>query len=191
MRVGSYAFLTDAGDLTSGATTMAEVSGAAALLLNSHGSLDRDYTSALATVEVGDRLTWFPGTASCWYHDRVTEILIDPPAPSRKLIRIANDTEEACGDTAARQSDPNYLDDFRANVAALGWDSPPSERDIGPDGIRSLPYRYPVEGSHTYRLASAYRQRMSSSTCRRACTLSARPPRCYRAVRLMPRTSTR
>ena len=152
MRVGSYAFLTDAGDLTSGATTVAEVSGAAALLLNSHGYVDRDYNSALGAVEVGDRVTWFPGIGSCWYHDRVTEILIDPPAPSRKLIRIANDTEEACGGTAARQSDPDCLDDFRANVAALGWNNPPSERDIGPDGIRILPYRYPVEGSHTYRL---------------------------------------
>ena len=115
--------------------------------------MDRDYTSALGTVEVGDRVTWFPGTGSCWHHDRVTEILIDPPAPSRKLIRIANDSEHACGGAAARQSDPNYLDDVRANVAAFGWNNPPSERDVGPDGIRILPYRYPVEGSHTYRLA--------------------------------------
>ena len=81
VRVGSYAFLTDAGDLTSGATTVVGVSGAAALLLNSHGYVDRDYTSALGTVEVGDRVTWFPGTGSCWFHDRVTEILIDPPRP--------------------------------------------------------------------------------------------------------------
>ena len=114
--------------------------------------MDRDYTSALATVEVGERVTWFPGTGSCWHHDRVTEILIDPPAPSRKLIRIANDSEDACGGAAARQSDPNYLDDVRANVAALGWNEPPSEPGIGPDGIRILPYRYPVEGSHAYRL---------------------------------------
>ena len=150
MARGSYAFLTDADDLTSGATTFAEVSGAEALLFNTGGYGGRDYADALATVKVGDRITWFAG---CWYHYRVTEILADPPAPTRKLLRIALEVEDPCGATAAQRSDPTYFDERRDRYAVLGWDDrPPSEPEIGPDGIRIMPYQYAAEGGHTYRL---------------------------------------
>ncbi len=150
VRPGSYAFLTDADDLTSGATTFAEMSSAAALLLNTSGYGGRDYAAVLEAVEVGNRITWFSG---CWYHYRVTEILADPPAPARKLFRIALEAEDPCGFTEAQTVGPNYFNDFRDRVAAFGWDNnPPSEPHIGPDGIRIVPYKYAAEGGHTYRL---------------------------------------
>jgi hypothetical protein len=148
---GSYALLTDADNLTSGATTFAQVSSATALLLNSGGYRGRDHTSVLKTIRTGDQITWFPGTSSCWYHFRVTAASDVPSAPSRTLLRITLETEDRCG-SAAQQSDPNYLDGFRRNVAWFGWDDPPSKPVIGPDGIRVMPYRYAVEGGHTYRL---------------------------------------
>ncbi len=148
---GAYAFLTNADDLTSGATTFAEASGAAALLLNVSGYVGRDHTDVLASVQVGDQITWFP-YSGCWYHYRVTEILADPPTPARKLFRISLKTEDPCGFTAAQESDSSYFDDARDNVAAFGWNNPPSEPDIGADGIRILPEGYPVDGGHTYRL---------------------------------------
>ena len=151
---GSYAFLTDADDLTSGATTFAGVSGAEALLLNERGYVDRDHAEVLAAVEVGDRITWFAG---CWYHYRVVEILADPPAPARKLLRIALKAEDPCGATAAQRSDPTYFDEWRDRYAVFGWDDrPPSEPEIGPDGVRIMPARYAVEGGHTYRLTNMW-----------------------------------
>ena len=151
---GSYAFLTDADDLTSGATTFAGVSGAEALLLNERGYVNRDHAEVLAAVDVGDRITWF---ASCWYHYRVVEILADPPAPARKLLRIALKAEDPCGATAAQRSDPTYFDEWRDRYAVFGWDDrPPSEPEIGPDGVRIMPARYAVEGGHTYRLTNMW-----------------------------------
>lgn len=150
---GSYAFLTDAADLTSGATTFAEVSGAEALLLNERGYVDRDYADLLSVVEVGDRITWHIG---CWYHYRITEILADPPA--RKLLRIALEAEDPCGSTTAQRNDPAYFDEWRDRYTVFGWDDrPPSEPEIGPDGIRIMPYRYAAEGGHTYRIHSRAR----------------------------------
>ena len=149
MRSGSYAFLTDSDDLTSGATTFAEVSGAEALLLNERGYVDRDYADVLSVVEVGDRITWFAG---CWYHYRVTEILSDPPA--RKLFRIALEAEDPCGSTTTQRSDLTYFDEWRDRYAVFGWNNtPPSEPESGADGIRIMPAGYPVQGGHTYRLA--------------------------------------
>ena len=151
VRSKSYAFLTNADDLTSGATTFAEVSGAEALLLNTSGGYSRrGYADVLSAVEVGDRITWHAG---CWYHYRVTEILADPPAPARKLFRIALEAEDPCGSTTAQRSDPNYFDERRDRYAFFGWeDDPPNEPEIGPDGIRILPYKHAVGGGHTYRL---------------------------------------
>ena len=92
---GSYAFLTDADDLTSGATTFADVSGAVALLLNASGYAGRDYADAdvLATVQSGERITW-RFSSNCWYSYRVVQVLTDPPAPARKLFKIALDSED-------------------------------------------------------------------------------------------------
>ena len=151
---GSYVFLTDAADLTSGATTFAGVSGAEAVLFNERGYVDRDHAEVLAAVEVGDRITWFAG---CWYHYRVVEILADPPAPARKLLRIALEAEDPCGATAAQRSDPAYFEEWRDRYAVFGWDDrPPSEPEIGPDGIRIMPYQYAAEGGHTCRLTNRW-----------------------------------
>ena len=152
VRPASYAFLTDADDLTSGATTFPEASGAAALLLNTRGSQDRDYTAVLATVQVGDQITWYYGR-TCWYSYRVTELLADPPAPARKLFKIALDSEDPCGFTSAQEADADYLDAFRERIGAFDWNAPPNEPVIGPDGIRILPDGPAVDGGHTYRLA--------------------------------------
>ena len=155
VRSNSYAFLTAAADLTSGATTFAEVSSAEALLLNTSSTYVREVAEVLADVQVGDRITW---GASCWYHYRVTEILADPPAPARKLLRIALEAEDPCGSTTAQRSDPNYFDKWRDGFVAFGWDDdPPNQPEIGPDGIRILPYQYAVEGGHTYRLRGTAR----------------------------------
>lgn len=154
-RPGSYAFLTDARDLTSGATTFAEVSGAAALLLNAGGYGGRDYADVLATVQVGDRITWFSGR---WYHYRVTELLADPPAPARKLFRIALEAEDPRRLAEARANDPDHFASYRDSFVAFGWeDHPPSEPVIGADGVRIMPHGYAVEGGHTYRLLTAAR----------------------------------
>ena len=149
---GSYAFLKDADDLTSGATTFEEVSRAAALLLNTSGYGGRDYAEVLPTVQVGDRITWFP-YPRCWYHYRVTEILTDPPPPARKLFRITLAVEEPCGVAAARAgAAKSYFNESRGTLATFGWDPPPNEPRVGADGIRILPGRYPAEGGRTYRL---------------------------------------
>ena len=151
-RPGSYAFLTDSSDMTNGATTFAQVSSASALLLNTRGYQSRDYANALATVQVGDRVTWFP-YSRCWYHFRIAELLSNPAAPTRKLVRIVLETERACGSTTTALGDRSVLDMVRDKVTWFEWnESPPSAPDIGPDGIRILPDRYPVEGGHTYRL---------------------------------------
>ena len=148
---GSYAFLTDATDLTSGATTFAQVSSATALLVNTSGYRDRDYTSTYAAVQLGDRFTWH-ATTGCWYHFRVTAVLPDPPGSMRKLVGIALETEDPC---AYMADSVKHFDSRRHRRASLVWNSiPPDEPKIGPDGIRSLMYRYPVEGGHTYRLTA-------------------------------------
>ena len=149
-RPSSYAFLTDADDLTSGATTFAEVSSATALLLNTGGYGGRNYADVLATVQAGDRITWFAGR---WYHYRVTEILTDTPPPARKLFRITLAVEEPCGVAAARAGTAkSYFNESRDTLATLGWAPPPNEPRVGADGIRILPGRYPAEGGRTYRL---------------------------------------
>ena len=151
-RPGSYAFLKDTDDLTSGAVTFAEVSTAEALLLNASGYGGRNYTEVLSTVQAGDRITWFP-YPRCWYHYRVTEILADPPPPARKLFRITLVTADPCGVAAAGASNAkSYFNEFRDTLATFGWDPPPNEPRVGADGIRILPGRYPAEGGRTYRL---------------------------------------
>ena len=151
VRPGSYAFLTDADDLTSGATTFAEASSAEALLLNTSGDASR-YAGILADVQVGDRITWRPYRA-CSYHYRVTEILPNPPAPARKLLRVGLEakTTAPCDASAARLGNAKaYFDEARDSIATLEvTDAMPN---VGPDGIRLMPSRYPVEGGHTYRL---------------------------------------
>jgi len=143
---GSYAFLKSAADLTSGATTFAQVSKAQALLLNTSGYQGRDYASVLTAANVGDRITWFP-YGSCWYHFRITGILTDPAPPARKLFRLVLVTEDACGTTLNR---------VRSKFTWIEWnDNPPSEPDIGPDGIRVMPTYYAVSGGHSYRLAAS------------------------------------
>ena len=156
VRPGSYAFLTDAADLTSGATTFAGVSSAEALLLNTSGYVRRDYADVLSAVEVGDRITWHPASG-CWYYYQVTEILDSPPAPARKLLRIALDTADPCGSTTTQRSDPTYFDEMRDWVATFDWnDDPPNQPEIGADGIRIMPVGYAVEGGHTYRLPDTW-----------------------------------
>ena len=151
-RPGSYAFLKDVDDLTSGAATFAEVSTAEALLLNTSGYGGRDYTEVLPTVQVGDRITWFP-YSRCWYHYRVTEILADPPPPARKLFRITRQSEDPCGAMEAQAGTAkSEFDESRGNAITFGWDPPPDEPRVGADGIRILPGWYPAEGGHTYRL---------------------------------------
>ena len=152
-RRGAYAFLTDADDLTSGATTFAEASAAAALLLNVSGYVSRYYGAVLATVQAGDRITWHP-YSGCWYHYRVTEVLSVPTAPARKLFRIALESEAPCGVAAARSGNAkSYFDESRDNFATFGWDPPPNVPRVGADGIRIMPLDYPVEGGRTYRLS--------------------------------------
>ena len=148
---GAYAFLTDASDLASGATTFAEVSGSVALLLNTNGYRDRDYASVLATVRAGDQITWYL-YSTCWYHFRVTEVLADPAGASRKLFGVAFEAEDPCGRAGAEQRDSSFFDDFRSNEAWFLWDDPPSEPKVGSDGIRIMPFGYYVDGGHTYRL---------------------------------------
>ena len=151
-RPGSYAFLKSASDLTSGATTFAEVSTAEALLLNASGYGGRDYAEVLSTVQVGDRITW-PPYSRCWYHYRVTEILTDPLVPARKLLRITLHSEDPCGAVAAQAGTAkSEFDESRNNVIAFYWGPPPNEPRVGADGIRILPGGYPAVGGHTYRL---------------------------------------
>ncbi len=153
-RPGSYAFLTDADDLTSGAVTFAEVSGAEALLLNASGYARRYYGAVLTSVRVGDRFTWHP-YSGCWYHYRVTEVLPVPTttAPGRRLFRIALEAEEPCGVAAARAGNAkSYFDESRDNTAWFRWGDPPNALYVGADGIRIMSGRYAAEGGHTYRL---------------------------------------
>ena len=153
-RPGSYAFLKDADDLTSGAATFAEVSGAEALLLNASGRWRRYYGAVLNSVQAGDRITWHP-YIQCWYHYRITEVLPLPTttAPARRLFRIALEAEEPCGvETAEAGNAESYFDESRDNTAWFSWGDPPNTPRVGPDGIRIISTRYPAKGGHTYRL---------------------------------------
>ena len=151
-RLGSYAFLKDADDLTSGAATFAEVSRAEALLLNASGYARRYYGAVLNSVRVGDRFTWHP-YSRCWYHYRITEVLSVPTTPARKLFRIALEAEDPCGVAAARAGNAkSYFDESRDNSAWFSWGDPPNAQYVGADGIRILSGRYAAEGGHTYRL---------------------------------------
>ena len=153
-RPGSYAFLKDADDLTSGAATFAEVSGAEALLLNASGRWRRYYGAVLNSVQAGDRITWHP-YIQCWYHYRITEVLPLPTttAPARRLFRIALEAEEPCGIAAAWAGNAkSYFDESRGNTAWFSWGDPPNAPRVGPDGIRIISTRYPAKGGHTYRL---------------------------------------
>ena len=152
IRGGSYAFLTDAEDLTSGATTFAETSGAVALLINTEGYMGRDYTAALATVQAGDLMKWIRNNDSfdfdCRYDYRVIEALPDPPESARRLFRIALEDESQCNISAAQRNDPNYFNRVRGNVAAFRLEDPTPY--VGTDGVRQMSYE--IEGGHTYRM---------------------------------------
>lgn len=148
---GAYALLTDAADMTSGATTFAQVSNAEALLLNTIGANGRDFTSILDIVQAGDQITWSLG-ATCWYHYRITNVVTQPASPPRKLLRLSLENEDQCGFTQDQKADTTYFDGYRDRVAYFGWDNPPNKPEIGSDGIRILPHGYPVDGGHSYRL---------------------------------------
>ncbi len=155
-RPGSYAFLKDADDLTSGAATFAEVNTAEALLLNVSGYAGRYYGAVLASVRVDDRFAWLP-YSRCWYYYRVTEVLPVPTtaAPGRRLFRIALEAEEPCGVAAAQAGNAkSYFNESRDNIAWFHWGDPPNAPYVGADGIRVIPGpgRYSAEGGHTYRL---------------------------------------
>ena len=155
-RPGSYAFLKDADDLTSGAATFAEVNTAEALLLNVSGYAGRYYGAVLTSVRVDDRFAWLP-YSRCWYYYRVTEVLPVPTtaAPGRRLFRIALEAEEPCGVAAAQAGDAkSYFNESRDNIAWFHWGDPPNAPYVGADGIRVIPGpgRYSAEGGHTYRL---------------------------------------
>ncbi|MCY4619639.1 MAG: fibronectin type III domain-containing protein [Chloroflexi bacterium] len=149
METGSYSFLSDASDLTSGAVTFAEVSSAAALLVNKRGARDRDYSSVLDKVQVGDHITWFP-FANCWYSYRVSAVLSEQF--SRTLLLIESESERPCGLTPAQLSDTNNLDHVRKSDTYFDWNDPPNVPRIGPDGIRILPFGFEVEAGRSYRL---------------------------------------
>ena len=140
---GSYAFLSDARDLTSGITNFASAPTAAALLVNVEGYGGRDYADFLDGVVVGDTFTW-RHTARCWFAYRVTGLKSDPPAPARKMFAIKLTVQDSCA-VPIQDPGPGSFD-------VIEWGPPPSEPVIGPDGIRVFPDRYPVAGGHTYRL---------------------------------------
>ena len=152
IRSGAYAFLTDADDLTSGARTFAETSGAVALLINTEGYGGRDYTAALATVQAGDLIKWIRNNDNfdfdCRYDYRVIKALPDPPEPARRLFRIALEDESQCNISAAQRNDPNYFNRVRGNVAAFRLEDPTPY--VGTDGVRQMSYE--IEGGHTYRM---------------------------------------
>ena len=154
IRGSAYAFLTDADDLTSGARTFAEASGAVALLINTEGYRGQDYTAALATVQAGDRIRWSRHNRSfdvdCWYDYRVIEVLPDPPEPARRLFRIALEDESQCNISAAQRNDPNYLNRARGYLDVFELKDPIPQ--AGLDGVRLLSYENAVEGGHTYRM---------------------------------------
>ena len=138
---GAFALLTDAADLSSGVADYADAPTAAALLVNVIGYSGRSDTDLLNSIAVGDTLTWESGWR-CWFAYEVTELLDDPPAPARKLFAIELTAQDSCA----------------GPIDADGWTSivrgpAPNEPSIGVDGIRILPYDYPVVGGRTYRLS--------------------------------------
>ena len=139
---GAFAFLSDAGDLSSGVVNYADAPTAVALLVNAIGYRDRAYADFLNSVAVGDSFTW-ERTQRCWTAYRITALLNDPPAPARKLFAIELTTQDSC--TAPVRVSGRH--------DRLIWGAPPSEPRIGADGIRIFPYDYPVEGGHTYRIS--------------------------------------
>ena len=151
-RGSAYAFLTDADDLTSGARTFAEVGSAVALLINTEGYRERDYTAELATVQAGDLIKWIRNNDyfdfDCRYDYRVIEVLPDPPEPARRLFRIALEDGSQCNVSAAQRNDPDYFNRARGYLAKIELEDP--SLHVGADGVRLLSYE--IEGGHTYRM---------------------------------------
>ena len=148
---GSYAFLEDASDLTSGFSIgNAWVQGYAEGLLvhrTDAGGVSR--SGFYGDVEAGDAFTvWY--AEGCWGHYEVTDVLADPPvAAPRKRFAIEGVTYEynACLDATG---------EFRVGVGAdieFRWGPPPPLR-VGSDGIPYMRGGQPVEGGRTYRLSS-------------------------------------
>ena len=138
---GSFALLTDAADLSSGVADYVDAPTAAALLVNVIGYSGRSDADLLNSIAVGDTLTW-ESSGRCWFAYEVTEVLDDPPAPARKLFAIKLTAQDSC-------AGPIDTDGWTSIVRGPA----PNEPSIGVDGIRILPYDYPVVGGRTYRLS--------------------------------------
>ena len=148
---GSYAFLWDASDLTSGLSAgWAWVQGEAEGLLvhlTDAGGVSR--SGFYGGVRAGDAFTvWY--AEGCWGHYEVAGVLADPPATApRKRFAIEGVSYEfgACRDAAG---------EFRVGAGAgveFRWGPPPPHR-VGADGIAVMRGGQPAEGGRAYRVSS-------------------------------------
>lgn len=141
---GSYAFLEDISDLTSGKVGTGWLRGYAEGLLAHRTDAEGVSRSAFySEVAVGDEFTvWV--TDDCWGHYAVTSVLADPPAPPRKRFAIGGVTyvHKGCDDTIAA----NAPVEFR-------WGTPPT-LEVGTDGIPWARQDQPLDGGSAYRVSS-------------------------------------
>ena len=146
---GSYAFLEDTSDLTSGFIGFAWIQGyAEGLLVHQTDAGGVSRSGFYGEVEAGDAFTvWY--AEKCWSHYEVTGVLADPPATApRKLFAVEGVSDEytnACRDAAGH---------FKVSAGAdieFRWGPPPPLR-VGSDGIPYMRQGQPL-GSGTYRLS--------------------------------------
>ncbi len=145
---GSYAFLEDASDLTSGFSGSAWIRDHAGGLLvhpTDAGGVSR--SNFYGGVEVGDEFTVWHADG-CWGHYEVTAVLADPPMPPRKRFSVEGVAYEYdCHDADGR---------FRVEADAaveFRW-GPPPPLEVGADGIPRMRRGQPVEGARAYRVSS-------------------------------------
>ena len=145
---GSFVFLTDADDLTSGATSFLEIAAAEALLVNGQGADGVSQSSLLNRIGRYDYFNWFP-YGDCFYSYYVTAVLPDPPAPARKLFRVRIYHQDRKCEHASLSS-MRLLEGERNNPALLEWRRLHGPV-VGSDGVRLL-QRGVAVGGHAYRL---------------------------------------
>ena len=139
---GSYAFLEDPSDLTSGYGGDGWLPGFDEGLAVHQTDADGVSRSGFyGDVEAGDEFTVWHADG-CWGHYEVTAVLADPPAPPRKRFAIEGVTyvSKGCDDTV--EADATI--EFR-------W-GPPPPLEVGADGIPVMRVGQPIEGGRAYRV---------------------------------------
>lgn len=140
---GSYAFLSDAGDLQSRSAPRPSTDSEA-LLIHQSDAGGSSRVAFYAEIVAGDTFDWVLEGDDCYTRFTVTEVLPDPTgSPPRKLFAI-----ELRHVVGLKCVGPQLTDEIQP--VQFRWKPPPWR--VGPDGIRQMLPNEPITGPGKYRL---------------------------------------